>query len=109
MFLHNLKYSLKTLFRSKALIFWTFAFPIILGTFFKMAFSDIENSEKLDIINIAVINNEEFNNDIVFKNTFKELSDKNSENYMFDIKYTTLEESKKLLEEEKITAYIFST
>lgn len=106
MFLHNLKYSLKTLFRSKALIFWTFAFPIILGTFFKMAFSDIENSEKLDIINIAVINNEEFNNDIVFKNTFKELSDKNSENYMFNIKYTTLEESKKLLEEEKITAYI---
>ena len=106
MFLHNLKYSLKTLFRSKALIFWTFAFPIILGTFFKMAFSDIENSEKLDIINIAIINNEEFNNDIVFKNTFKELSDKNSENYMFDIKYTTLEESKKLLEEEKITAYI---
>lgn len=106
MFLHNLKYSLKTLFRSKALIFWTFAFPIILGTFFKMAFSDIENSEKLDIINIAIINNEEFNNDIVFKNTFKELSDKNSENYMFDIKYTTIEESKKLLEEEKITAYI---
>ena len=106
MFLHNLKYSLKTLFRSNALIFWTFAFPIILGTFFKMAFSDIENSEKLDIINIAVINNEEFNNDIVFKNTFKELSDKNSENYMFNIKYTTLEESKKLLEEEKITAYI---
>lgn len=106
MFLHNLKYSLKTLFRSKALIFWTFAFPIILGTFFKMAFSDIENSEKLDIINIAIINNEEFNNDIVFKNTFKELSDKNSENYMFNIKYTTLEESKKLLEEEKITAYI---
>ena len=106
MFLHNLRYSLKTLFRSKALIFWTFAFPIILGTFFKMAFSDIENSEKLDIINIAIINNEEFNNDIVFKNTFKELSDKNSENYMFDIKYTTLEESKKLLEEEKITAYI---
>lgn len=106
MFLHNLKYSLKTLFRSNALIFWTFAFPIILGTFFKMAFSDIENSEKLDIINIAIINNEEFNNDIVFKNTFKELSDKNSENYMFNIKYTTLEESKKLLEEEKITAYI---
>ena len=34
MFIHNFKYSLKTLFRNKALIFWTFAFPIILGTFF---------------------------------------------------------------------------
>lgn len=106
MFLHNLKYSLKTLFRSKALIFWTFAFPIILGTFFKMAFSDIENSEKLDIINIAIVDNDNFNNDIVFKNTFKELSDKNSENYMFNVKYTTLDECKKLLEEEKVSAYI---
>ena len=106
MFLHNLKYSLKTLFRSKALIFWTFAFPIILGTFFKMAFSDIENSEKLDIIDIAIVDNNNFNNDIVFKNTFKELSDKNSENYMFNVRYTTLDECKKLLEEEKVSAYI---
>ena len=106
MFLHNLKYSLKTLFKSKALIFWTFAFPIILGTFFKMAFSDIENSEELNIINISIIDNDDFNNNIVFKNTFKELSDKNSDNYMFDIKYTNIEESKKLLEEEKISAYI---
>ena len=106
MFLHNLKYSLKTLFRSKALIFWTFAFPIILGTFFKMAFSDIENSEKLDIIDIAIVDNDNFNNDIVFKNTFKELSDKNSENYMFNVRYTTLDECKKLLEEEKVSAYI---
>ena len=106
MFLHNLKYSLKTLFRSKALIFWTFAFPIILGTFFKMAFSDIENSEKLDIIDIAIVDNENFNNDLVFKNTFKELSDKNSENYMFNVKYTSLDECKKLLEEEKVSACI---
>lgn len=106
MFLHNLKYSLKTLFRSKALIFWTFAFPIILGTFFKMAFSDIENSEKLDIIDIAIVDNDNFNNDIVFKNTFKELSDKSSENYMFNTRYTTLDECKKLLEEEKVSACI---
>lgn len=106
MFLHNLKYSLKTLFRSKALIFWTFAFPIILGTFFKMAFSDIENSEKLDIIDIAIVDNDNFNNDIVFKNTFKELSDKNSENYMFNTRYISLNECKKLLEEEKVSACI---
>ena len=106
MFLHNLKYSLKTLFRSKALIFWTFAFPIILGTFFKMAFSDIENSEKLDVIDISIVDNDNFNNDIVFKNTFKELSDKNSKNYMFNTRYTSLNECKKLLEEEKVSACI---
>ena len=59
---HNFKYALKTLFKNKMLIFWTFAFPIILGTFFNMAFSNIENSEKLDIIDIAIVNNEEFSN-----------------------------------------------
>ena len=59
MFYHNFKYAFKTLFRDKMLIFWTFAFPIILGTFFNMAFSNIENSEKLDIISIAIVEKEE--------------------------------------------------
>ena len=62
MFIHNFKYALKTLFRDKMLIFWTFAFPIILGTFFNMAFSNIENSEKLEIIDIAIVDNDEFQN-----------------------------------------------
>ena len=60
MFIHNFKYAFKTLFKNRMLIFWTFAFPIILGTLFNMAFSNIENSEKLDIINIAIINNDDF-------------------------------------------------
>ena len=45
MFIHNLKYTIKTLFKNKVLIFWTFAFPIILGVFFNMAFSNIEKDE----------------------------------------------------------------
>jgi len=106
MFLHNFKYSLKTLFRNKALIFWTFAFPIILGTFFNMAFSNIESSEKLDIINIAIINNDDFNNNEIFKTAFEELSDKNNKDRLFEIKYTTEEESKKLLENEEIVGYM---
>ena len=63
MFIHNLKYSLKVLFKNKGLIFWTFVFPIILGTLFKMAFSNIENEEKLSVIDLAVIKNNEFDND----------------------------------------------
>ena len=41
MFIHNFKYTFKTLLKNKALIFWSFAFPIILGTLFNMAFSDL--------------------------------------------------------------------
>ena len=106
MFIHNFKYSLKTLFRNKALIFWTFAFPIILGTFFNMAFSNIESSEKLDIINIAIIKNDDFNNNELFKTAFEELSDKNNDDRLFETRYTTEEEAKKLLEDEEIVGYM---
>ena len=105
MFLHNFKYSLKTLLRNKALIFWTFAFPIILGTLFNLAFSDIENKETLDIIDIAIINNEEFKNDAYFTESFKALSTK-SKNQLFNTKYTNLSTAKNLLKENKITGYL---
>ena len=105
MFLHNFKYSLKTLLRNKALIFWTFAFPIILGTLFNLAFSDIENKETLDIIDIAIINNEEFKNDTYFTESFKALSTK-SKNQLFNTKYTNLSTAKNLLKENKITGYL---
>ena len=73
MFIHSLKYSLKTLFRNKSLIFWTYIFPLILGTFFYLAFSNITESEKLDVIDIAIVNNEDFINNEAFKKTFESL------------------------------------
>lgn len=106
MFIHNLKYSLKTLFRNKILIFWTFAFPIILGTFFNMAFSNIENSEKLDIFNIAIVDNEEFENNEIFRQTFKTLSSEDNKDRLFNTKYVSEEKSKELLENDEIVGYI---
>ena len=109
MFFHNFKYTLKTLFRNKALIFWTFAFPIILGTLFKLAFSNIENKEKLDIIDIAIVDDQNFEDSPVYKEVFKTLGDKESDEYMFNITYTDKETSKKMLEDEKITGYLVFT
>lgn len=106
MFFHNFKYSLKTLLRNKGLIFWTFAFPIILGTLFNLAFSDIENKETLDIIDIAIVNNEEFKTDTYFTESFKVLSKKKDPNQLFDTKYTDLSTAKTLLKENKITGYL---
>ena len=105
MFKHNFKYAFKTLFRNKMLIFWTFAFPIILGTLFNLAFSNIENSEKLNIIDIAIVNNEEFQNDEIYKEAFKNLSDENNEDRLFNTKYISKEEAITLLEDGKITGY----
>lgn len=71
-----------------------------------MAFSNIESSEKLQIIDIAIVDNEVFNSDEIFKKTFKELSDKNNDNYMYNIKYTTKDECNYLLSNDKIVGYI---
>lgn len=106
MFIHNFKYTLKTLFKNKILIFWTFAFPIILGTFFNMAFSNIEKNEKLDIIDIAIVKNKEFKNNEIFKQSFKELSNEENEDRLFNIKYVTEKKAKNLLKSNKITGYL---
>lgn len=103
MFYHNFKYAFKTLFRDKMLIFWTFAFPIILGTFFNMAFSNIENSEKLDIISIAIVEKEK--NEIM-KQSFDTLSNEENEDRLFKTQYVTEEKAKELLENDEITGYL---
>lgn len=106
MFIHNFKYAFKTLFRNKSLIFWTFAFPIILGSFFKMAFSNIESSEKLDIINIAIVKNEDLKENQIFTEVFDNLSDEENEDRLFNTKYTSEEEAKAMLEKDEITGYL---
>ena len=105
--MHNFKYALKTLFKNKVLIFWTFAFPIILGTFFNMAFSSIEENEKLHTIPIAIVKTEELENNKVIKETFKSLSNERNKDRLFDTMYTNLEEAKNLLDEEKVVGYLY--
>lgn len=104
MFWHNFKYSLKVLFKSRALIFWTFAFPILLGIFFNMAFSDVENNEKLEVIDIAVVKSDKFDENVIFKEALDSLSE--GDDKLFDIKYTGLDKAKQLLEDDDITGYL---
>ena len=71
-----------------------------------MAFSNIENSEKLDIINIAIVDNEDLKNNEIFKESFKTLSDENNENRLFNTRYVTKEDAQKLLEDDEITIIV---
>lgn len=106
MFIHNFKYALKTLLKNRMLIFWTFAFPIILGTFFNMAFSNIVENEKLNIIDIAIVDDSNFKENEIFKTAFETLSDENNEERMFNTKYVTLEEAKNLLQNDEIVGFL---
>lgn len=105
MFFHNFKYTLKVLFKNKGLLFWTFAFPIIMATLFNMAFGNWVESEKFDPINIAIINNSYYETNSLAKTIFDSIS-KKDENKVFEIIYTTKEEANNLLNDKKITGYI---
>ncbi|MEI3401135.1 MAG: ABC transporter permease [Clostridia bacterium] len=106
MFSHNLKYTIKTLSKNKVLIFWTFAFPIILGILFNMSFSNIEKDEMLQIFDIAVVDNNEFKAQEIYRETLNELSSDNNENKLFNIKYVTEDEADLLLDNLDIKGYI---
>ena len=106
MFSHNLKYTIKTLSKNKVLIFWTFAFPIILGILFNMSFSNIEKDEMLQIFDIAVVDNNEFKAQEIYRETLKELSSDDNENKLFNIKYVTKDEADLLLDNLDIKGYI---
>lgn len=105
MFVRKFKYTFKSLLRNKALIFWTFAFPLLLGSFFKMAFSNIEKDEQYNPSNIAIINDDSFNENIIYKETFKSLSDEKNTNRLFNISYVDEVEAKKLLDDDEIIGY----
>lgn len=73
MFSHIFKYEFKSCLRQKAILFWLIAFPIILGCFFKMAFSGIyEKDVVFNAIPVAVTNIEE--NDIL-KQVLEQISE----------------------------------
>ena len=101
MFFHNIKYNLLYLFKNKTLIFWTFAFPLIIGTFFKMTFSDIEKKEKLSVFEIAVIENDEYKDDIILNTIFNELDGE-----VFNITYETKKEADNKLNNQEIVGYL---
>lgn len=105
MILHKLKYTLKILLKDKMLIFWTFAFPLLLGTFFMMAFADVEKGEVLDIIDIAIVDNAQFQNSS-YVEIFDELGDQNNANRLFDIVYTDEKKAQELLQDKKISGYL---
>ncbi len=131
MFVHNFKYTLKILFKNKMLIFWTYAFPVIMGALFSLAFSDIENNEKLDIINIAIVEEvkEADSDDVVedmlseeiasgemsfdaipsqteiLKDSLKSMAEE-GEDQMFNISYLSEEKAKDKLQEGRISGYL---
>lgn len=104
--LHIIYYRILSTVRNKMDIFWTLCFPIILGTCFFAAFSDIyEMDIKFETVPVAAVlkENSQLKNvlDVLSRQGLEEDSEP-----MLKVSYTSLEEAKQLLAEKKVTGII---
>ncbi len=107
MFWHNYKYALRTLLKSKSLVFWTLAFPFILAILFNLAFARLHDYDTFEPFNIAVVNNDEFEKNVAFKAAFNTLSDDSSDEQLFKTQFVDMDEAEKLLDDDKIEGFVY--
>lgn len=96
---------LKVLLKNKAMLFWTLIFPFVLGTFFEIALSNVGESFEMEVIPIAIVDNQYYQDDENLKSVISGLSEEN-ENQLFNTSYVSEDEAKTLLENEDIEGYI---
>lgn len=55
MFWHIYKYRVKTLLKTKAAVFWSFVYPLLLGTLFYVTFGNSINQNSIETIDVAIV------------------------------------------------------
>jgi len=95
----------KTLLRDKDNLFWTLMFPLLLATFFYIAFGSIMNkSENFKPVPTAVVNNEAYINNTYFADALKAAS--TGDNPILQLSVLNREQAEKQLESGEISGVI---
>ena len=104
MFLHILKYELKNGLRNKDLIIWLILFPIVLGSFFKIAFGSIyEKTEKFSSIPVAVV---EENGNKAFRQVLENIE--SADEPFLKAAFADREKAEKMLDDGEVEGIFFS-
>lgn len=103
----NFKYALLRLMRNKANLFWILVFPILLGCFFKIAFSNITASENFHTIPVAVVEGDSA--DATAFHTMIEQLSGDSDNAMLSATFCDDSKARSLLEEGKVDGIFYTT
>lgn len=110
MYLHALKYTLLSLLRDKNQVFWCFAFPLLLGTMFSLAFGNLSDSESFSPIPVAIVMEQpKAGSDTRLFDGIRTLFDaldEAGENQLLEITYTTKADARELLAEKEICGII---
>ncbi|HAE61475.1 MAG TPA: ABC transporter permease [Eubacteriaceae bacterium] len=94
---HIFKYSFKSMIKDNMALFWMLFFPIILATFFNLAFQNLTAGEGFERVNIAVATENKMP---------VGLEDAMEDSDLFQISYMTEDQAEKQLTENKITGYL---
>lgn len=103
----NFKYALLRLMHNKANLFWILVFPIVLGCFFKIAFSNITASESFHTIPVAVVEGD--NADATAFHTMIEQLSGDSEDAMLSATFCDDKKARTLLEKGKVDGIFYTT
>ncbi|HEX3026731.1 MAG TPA: ABC transporter permease [Clostridia bacterium] len=107
MFLHVFVNRFKCLVRDRQLLFWTLLFPIVLATFFHMAFSNLQSSQNFENIKIAVVNDSNYQNNSAFRSALAAVSTdvKPGQSRLFVVTPAAKQRAVDLLKNSKIDGY----
>ncbi len=104
MFIHNLKYAIKTMLKNKTALIWTLLFPIALGSFMYMAFGKLYEEEAMfKDVPLAIVKSAD---NEAFEAMIDELS-KEGENQLLSPVYVDKSEALKKLDEDEIVAIVY--
>lgn len=102
MFVRLFIYRLRVLLRNRSLLFWTLAFPIVLGLLFNLAFGNLDQMSALETSKVGIVSTDEVKAK-QFKSVLKEI--KNEDEVIFESKELSKQEAQEQLSNDKISGY----
>jgi len=102
MFVRLFIYRLRVLLRNRSLLFWTFAFPVVLGLLFNLAFGNLDEITALETSNVGIVSTDQ-DKAKQFEAVLKEI--KNDDEVIFKSKELSKKEAQKQLSDDKISGY----
>lgn len=106
MFIHSFRYEILQLLRQKQALGWNLLFPILLSTFFYMAFGGLASDEQFHTIPVAVVSEHTENSSSAFGEVIEALSEPGEDSFL-DVVRTDGEEALTLLEQKKIVGILY--
>jgi len=102
MFVRLFIYRIRVLLRNRSLLFWTFAFPVVLGLLFNLAFGNLDEITALETSNVGIVSTDQ-DKSKQFEAVLKEI--KNNDEVIFKSKELSKKEAQKQLSDDKISGY----